>query len=348
VSGESQENVRTTVRGVGMFAGVRTITTQRRRRHPARSSEGGESVDRPDIALHRTPRLRFLLPVVLIGCGLALMTGWYALHNWGLGYDAHAYWVAGRSANPYHEAPGRFDAFLYSPVFALLMRPLAALPWAWFIGVWTVAETCAFLWLIHPVKWQWQIPLLVLCATEITIGNIYGFMGIAAVLGMRRPEAWAFPLLTKIGPGVMGLLWFAACGEWHKVARAMGATAVLSTVSFAITPRMWMDWITFLLSHSGDNGVRVPILFAVGAIATVFGARTGRVWLLPIAMLLAVPTFYGSNKDWALLVSTPRLMRQQAPTASGSPARPSKASLSGRTGRASCPELQRVDDVERP
>jgi len=266
----------------------------------------------------------------MIACGLAVVTAWFALQHWGLGYDSHAYWLAGRSADPYHEAPGDYDAFLYSPVFALLMRPLAMLPWAWFVGVWTVAETCAFVWLILPMNWKWQIPLLVVCLPEIIIGNIYGFMGLAVVLGMRRPEAWAFPLLTKIGPGVMGLLWFAARGEWQKVVRAVAATFLLAAVSFVLTPGLWTDWIRFLLSHSGDNGARVPALFALGAVVTVFGARTGRAWLLPVAMLLAVPTFYGSNKDWSLLVATPRLMLGQAHATSGEPvARPAEI-VSGR------------------
>ena len=41
-----------------------------------------------------------------------------------LGVDAHAYWVAGRSSHPYDQAPGFQDAFLYTPVFAQLMRPV--------------------------------------------------------------------------------------------------------------------------------------------------------------------------------------------------------------------------------
>ena len=31
----------------------------------------------------------------------------------GFGYDAHAYWVAGRTRHPYAAAPGTLDAYLY-------------------------------------------------------------------------------------------------------------------------------------------------------------------------------------------------------------------------------------------
>jgi hypothetical protein len=246
-----------------------------------------------------------LLVVVL--CGLALFQAWYIIHVGAVGYDAHAYWLAGRSAHPYQAAPGQYDAFLYSPVFALLMKPIAMLPWLWFRTLWMVAESGAFLWLVGSVGWAWRIPLLALCVPEVTMGNIYGFLGVAAVVGMRRPEAWAFPLLTKVTPGAVGLLWFAARGEWRKVARGAIATLALSAASFAAAPGLWNEWIRFLLRHSADNGAKVPVLLGVAAIVTVVAARSDRAWLLPIGMLLAVPTYTGKGKDLSMIVAATRL-----------------------------------------
>ena len=39
---------------------------------------------------------------------------------------------------------------------------------------------------------------------------------------------------------------------------------------------------------------------------TAFGAWTGRAWLVPIAMFLAVPGLWAFN--WALLAAVPRLI----------------------------------------
>jgi Glycosyltransferase family 87 len=260
----------------------------------------------------RAARIWFLLPAgaaVMVVCGLAVFTLWYIMSKGGVGYDAHAYWLAGRSAHPYQGAPGQYNAFLYSPVFVLLMRPLALMSWPWFVTVWLVAETSALAWLVAPLRWRWRIPLLVLAMPEVAMGNIYGFLGVAAVAGLRRPEAWAFPLLTKVTPGGVGLLWFAARGEWSKVARAATFTCALSALSFVITPGLWREWVSFLIDHGGDTGARVPLLLCVAGILTVVAARSNQRWLLSVAMMIAVPTFTGKNKDLAMLVAAPRLQR---------------------------------------
>jgi hypothetical protein len=284
-----------------------------------------ESGTRYDRASFASVRLPFLVPaaaaaalLVVVLCGLALFQAWYIMHVGAVGYDAHAYWLAGRSAHPYQAAPGQHDAFLYSPVFAFLMKPIAMLPWLWFRTLWMLAESVAFVWLVGPVRWPWRIPLLVLCLPEVTMGNIYGFLGVAAVVGVRRPEAWAFPLLTKITPGGVGLLWFAARGEWRKVARSVIATLALSAASFAAAPGLWNEWIRFLLRHGADNGAKVPVLLAVAAIVTVVAARSDRAWLLPVGMLLAVPTYTGKGKDLSMIVAATRL-RGHRSTSRGEP-----------------------------
>ena len=287
---------------------------------PARKARRtGEVADGPGVSLRQpawagVPMWKMamyglLLATGLLVCAAALSGGWYYVTNGGVGYDAHAYWLAGRSAHPYQSSPGQRDAFLYSPVFALLMRPLALLPWHWFVAFWIVAESGAFLWLVAPLRWVWRIPVLVVCVPEVVMGNIYGFLGVAAVVGLRRPEAWAFPLLTKVTPGGVGLLWFAARGEWHKAGRVALATLVVSAVSYVASPDLWREWVAFLVQHGGDNGARVPVFLAISAVLTVVAARTDRAWLLCVAMLLAVPTFTGKNKDFALLAAAPRLRR---------------------------------------
>ena len=68
-----------------------------------------------------------LLPALAWAAGgvVAVMTVLLYAHH-GIGYDARAYWRAGRVDDPYTlSTPGYADAFLYSPVFAQAMRPLA-------------------------------------------------------------------------------------------------------------------------------------------------------------------------------------------------------------------------------
>jgi hypothetical protein len=44
---------------------------------------------------------------------------------------------------------------------------------------------------------------------ELQVGNIHFLLGLAVALGIRYPATSAFPLLTKVTPGI-GVLMFAA------------------------------------------------------------------------------------------------------------------------------------------
>ena len=89
-------------------------------------------------------------PGIWIGAALVAL---YAIWFYGMsgmyrfGLDAHAYWLAGRLENPYNAGPGEIDAFLYSPVFALVMRIMAVMPWPMFLTIWMVADAAAIWWL---------------------------------------------------------------------------------------------------------------------------------------------------------------------------------------------------------
>ena len=41
--------------------------------------------------------------------------------------------------------------------------------------------------------------------------------------------------------------------EWRSLALALGATAAISAVSFAIAPSAWFDWVKFLVSSSSTG-----------------------------------------------------------------------------------------------
>lgn len=231
-----------------------------------------------------------------------------------LGVDAHAYWVAGRSSHPYDQAPGFEDAFLYSPVFAQLMRPLALLPFGVFLGLWIAVESSLFAWLVAPLPKKWGVPLFLFCIPEILAGNVVGMIATAAVLGVTgRPESWSFPLLTKITPGGLGLAWFFVRGEWRKLARAVAFTLAVVAVSYAASPQLWHDWFTFLTADNSDGGRGGALARAGLALALVVaGARNGRAWVLGPALLVCTPVLGGINPI-AMLAAVPRLVGVSTP-----------------------------------
>lgn len=214
------------------------------------------------------------------------------------GFDAYAYWAIdlgdlyGRSLGNTSD----LGAFRYTPVFGQVFAPVHALPWELFLGLWVVAMAAALVWfggrstvllLAFP-----PVPL------ELFHGNIHLFMAVAIVLGFRFPIAWAFLLLSKVTPGV-GVLWFAFRREWRSFAIAVGGTALLAALSFAVAPNLWADYVRTMIDNlSYDPGhpypvpIPLPIRTAAAALIVWYAARTDRRWLVPVAAVLALPIIW--------------------------------------------------------
>ncbi len=238
----------------------------------------------------RLSRLRPIRDGAILAC--LVLAGAHALGLIQTGVDAHAYWAAD-PLQPYGAVrDGEQDAYFYSPAFTQLLGPLHLLPWPWFIALWTLALTAALVW--QAGLWTGFVLLLVPVFADLTVGNIHLLMGAAIVAGFRWPWLWALPLLTKVTPGV-GLLWFAVRREWRNLAIALGASGVFALVSFVIAPSLWFRWIEILgETATGPDWVfTIPVpLWARLAIAVplvVWGARTDRLWTVPVAAMLGLP-----------------------------------------------------------
>jgi hypothetical protein len=259
-----------------------------------------------DSDLVRAAATGLLLAAWVGGVGMALHAT--VLHGSVFGLDSHAYWVAGRTAHPYGAAPGAEDAFLYSPIFAQAMRPLSLLPWPMFGWLWLALEAVAVVWITRPMATRWRIPVLLLCIPEVQAGNIHGLLAVTLVLGLSHPAYGGFALLTKITPAAPPLAWFAARGEWRKLVTLATVTLTLVAVSFALSPDLWVEWGRFLITHR-DESYRWLIWRFVAAIAlTLVGARRNWVWLLPVAVSLALPMDGLTLHGLVILTAIPRLL----------------------------------------
>jgi hypothetical protein len=263
--------------------------------------------ERPDVAL-RDLRLAQLFPLWM----LSALIAWKALSPLTvdmLGIDTHAYWLTGNHGNLYGVAPGKIDAFLYSPAFATLISPLTELAYHPFLAVWSGMEIASFAWLLAPLGWRWAVPLLLLLTPVMTQGQIVGFLCISAVVGMTYPAGWVFPLLTKVSSG-LGLIWFAARMDWGAVVKVLVATLMVSSISFIITPKYWVDWLQFLLRSGADSGGFLYVRVITAALITAVAARKDKAWLIAPAMWLASPVFVGVV-GYSYLTAIPRLLQLQ-------------------------------------
>ncbi len=257
------------------------------------------------------------LCVLLAAVGLIETSAHLGLH--GVGWDADAYWGAWRGAM-YDGSVGVPGEYLYSPAFAQAIWPLTHTGWPVFAGFFVAVNAIGLAWLLRPLPLTLAVPLWLAGSQEVLSGNVFIPMAVAAVLGMRLPQLWAFVALTKITP-CLGPLWFAARGEWSALARAVGATVAVVLVSGLLAPDLWRDWAHFLLDQAHVSGGPVGYDFIPGplyripvaVLLVVWAARTDRVWLLPVAMVLATPFIW--NGSFTLLAAIPRLSASRLPAA---------------------------------
>ncbi|HEX5828545.1 MAG TPA: glycosyltransferase family 87 protein [Candidatus Limnocylindrales bacterium] len=188
-------------------------------------------------------------------------------------------------------------AYPYSPAFAMLVYPLNLLPWPLFVAAWT-ALLIGAVWLL--TGRELFLVGLAVGAMELAGGNISLLLALAIVWGFRWPWTWAFVLLTKIVPGV-GLWWFVVRREWRSLAIALGATATVMAVSFAVMPSNWLAWIDLLLANTGKAGtwaaIPVPLLIRapIGIALITWGALRDQRWTVPVGSMLCLPAlWYGS------------------------------------------------------
>ncbi|MBA2381738.1 MAG: DUF2029 domain-containing protein [Chloroflexi bacterium] len=266
-------------------------------------------------AAGRLPRLEQLEAPAWAGMALAI-TAWALIvvfaepwgRLWGTGQDARCYWQA-TLADPYlHSDWNDPIAYVYSPAFRQLVSPLTALPWQLFMAAWTAILLAAVRFLTGPRLLAAGL-LFPFTAMEVAGGNVALLLAVAIVVGFRWPAAWAIVLLTKITPGV-GLLWFAVRREWRSLAIALGATAVIAVVSFALVPDQWGTWVDVVIRNTaaGRSGtwasVPIPlwIRLPIAVVIVVWGARTDRRWAVPVASMIALPAVWYGGLSMLLAV----------------------------------------------
>lgn len=255
--------------------------------------------------VRRLTMLAALVAAWMLGPLIAGYSVWLGLMAGIAGQDAHAYWLTAHQPRLYGPGPGELDAYLYSPAFALAIKPVAMLPWRMFYTAWVILEGALLAWLVAPLSWRWSVPLFLLCVPELLVGNVYVLMATMCAVGLRHPSAWAFGALTKITAGV-GLVWFLARHDYRAAVTAAAVTAAVMAVSYAADPQAWVAWFAFLAREAGDSGW-MPARVLAAVVFTVVCARRGRTWGVPVAVVLAAPVA-GALAALVPLVAIPRLI----------------------------------------
>ncbi|MGH2483349.1 MAG: glycosyltransferase family 87 protein [Candidatus Limnocylindria bacterium] len=247
-----------------------------------------------------------------------VLVGYWAVLQIPGSSDAGSFWTLDL-ASPYEAPWGAPDAFVYSPPVALLIAPFTQLPFPIFYKVLLATNLVALAWMLGGVRAALALVLPPVQA-ELQTGNIHLLLAAAIVVGFRFSAAWAWIALTKVTPAV-GLLWFAARKEWKSLLVAAGSTAAIVVVTWALFPQLWVDWIERLIASAtiviaNYTVVQVPVfvrLPVAAGIAVIAGWRGDR-WLIPVAVLIALPAIWVGALT-ILLAVLPLLGRGEPPSA---------------------------------
>jgi hypothetical protein len=254
----------------------------------------GQDVQAPSVR-------RFAKP---IGVGL-ILAGWLFLGylffvtaplTGTFGFDAFAYWNVSMP-DPYGIPYGALGSYNYSPAFAQVADVFSTVDLWVYLWLWTGLLIGSIIFLAGSPGWVIVAFGLPFVAVELYHGNIHILLAVAIVLGFRHPWTWAFVLLTKPSSGV-GLLWFVVRREWRPLAIALGTTAVIVAISFALSPSSWFGWYDSILGSLGmpplSNHFPVPlwIRLPLAAVLVIWGAWTDRRWTVVVSSMLALPVLW--------------------------------------------------------
>jgi hypothetical protein len=218
--------------------------------------------------------------------------------------DGAAYYFLNEPPYDWTDRPPGVAEYRYSPAFLWVTAPLRLLPWAAFVAVWFSAHIVALLYLRVP--WMLAFPGVV---DDVVRGNINVFIALIVVLVVRHRATaalWSTILLTKVTPGV-GVIWHAGRREWRQFVIALGVTGGIVVVGVVADPELWAQWVRSLGAgiesyRTVDFVAPLPVRVVAGILVCALAALSGRAWLLPVGMLVALPGLWPSS--FALLTSS--------------------------------------------
>ena len=114
-------------------------------------------------------------------------------------------------------------------------------------------------------------------------------------------------------------VWWLVRREWRPLALWVGTTLAIVAGSAAISPDLWVQWTTHLVTWATAESQQrlglagfLPLAYRapVGVIVVVVGARREWRWSVPVAALLCTPVIWLGSYAW--LAAIPRIRADHA------------------------------------
>jgi hypothetical protein len=220
-------------------------------------------------------------------------------------YDAAARLNAGQPLYPEGIDPSTNRIYLYPPLVAMLMRPIAILPYEWFAVIWELVVVTSFVLLVRHLGVRRKETWLTIGVLGIPIGwalaVAQAHIPMTFLIALGQPWSIAFAANIKLFPALI-VLWWLGRREFEAVAAfamwsalfVLAQVIVQQDASFAYFQQVGFEQIgagTELrnISPYALSPVIWASLFFVGAIATLALARTRWGWAVAVTFATLAP-----------------------------------------------------------
>ena len=220
-------------------------------------------------------------------------------------YDAASRLNAGLALYPEGIDPSTNQIYLYPPLLAMLLRPLALLPYEWFAVIWEVVVVTSFVLLIRHLGVRRKETWLTIGVLGVPIGwalaVAQAHIPMTLLIAIGQPWSIALAANIKLFPALI-VLWWLGRREFEAVAAFAMWSALLVLAQVLVEPGgtfAYFQQVGFEQVGAGTElrnfspFVLSPViwasLLAVGALATLALARTKWGWAVAVTFATLAP-----------------------------------------------------------
>jgi hypothetical protein len=282
-------------------------------RKPRPTMDEFEQRRRRRAALHRIGNL-VVFALAVIGAAAGVAVAWMHVAGDPLA-DAHAYYEAATRLNagqplyPANLDPNENHIYLYPPLLAQLLRPLALLSYEWFALIWELVVIAAFVGLLQHLGVRKRSTWLAIGLLGVPIGWALTIAQaqIPMTLLMALGQPWSIALAAnlKLFPALIALYWLGR-RDWESLMAFLVWSALIVAAQFVVDPSNTVAFVKAVgFDQTGEPGVLRN--FSIYTISPV--AWFAFLFVASIAILTAARTRWG----WAIAVglttvAPPRLL----------------------------------------
>jgi len=220
-------------------------------------------------------------------------------------YEAAARLNAGQPLYPTGLDPNSNKIYLYPPLFAVVLRPLALLPYAWFALIWELVVVGTFAALLHRLGVRRRSTWIAIGILGVPIGwaltVAQAHIPMTLLLAIGQPWSIALAANLKLFPALIVLYWLGR-RDWESATAFFIWAALLALAQLVLEPGGTFAYIQQLgVEQLGEQGVLrnfspytlSPVLWLVllfvGAGLTILAARYRWGWAVAVTFASLAP-----------------------------------------------------------